>query len=502
MGLTPELTHRRLQETVSLFALQRDVPPAAVNAHLHDLADVTSPVILPRASAVRRAGRRRRRVHTLLASVAAVAAALGSGAIAYEPASAPSATGAARSTLRAPSSPAGAVSPPGTRVAPAGPAQPTMLDADQIDRLGIHQRWTVTSPSEVDIALDGQCRRSAFADPLPRAREARAFQAAGTPARVAVQRVEVSTSAQRARQAYATTLAWYAQCEMGRLQLVDSYQVAGVGDAAAALRFRLWSRPMTSYWVALTRVGPVTTSTVSSTAGGPPPPADQVAQSLADSVAMLCAAGGPVDDPSSCRTHPALHAVPPPTQPADRGLLTAVDLPPAGEVAQPWVGTTPTVPTDNPAATSCDRADFLGAGAVRARTRTFLTPGADLPTRFGLSETYGVFTSPADARRFMSGIVHRVDSCQVRELATTVHPGPDTPRPPAGTPAPAAQARTWRLDTAVTAHRTVSFRLGFVRVGAAVAELTFAPAAGADIPAPRFRDLVLRAGDRLRALDQ
>jgi hypothetical protein len=159
-------------------------------------------------------------------------------------------------------------------------------------------------------------------------------------------------------------------------------------------------------------------------------------------------------------------------------------------VTQPWVGTTPSAPHDNPAATACDRADFLDAGAVRSRTRTFLVPEAHLPTRFGLSETYGVFASRASARRFLAHVVHRVDHCQARNLATKVHPGPAQRR-----------AHTWRLDTAVTAHRTVTFRLGFVRVGRTVAELTFAPAEDADMPARRFEKLVLRAGDRLRALE-
>jgi len=52
----------------------------------------------------------------------------------------------------------------------------------------------------------------------------------------------------------------------------------------------------------------------------------------------------------------------------------------------------------------------------------------------------------------------------------------------------------------VTARRTVTFRLGFVRSGAAVAEVTFSPVGADDISAARFRDLVARAGQRLREL--
>jgi hypothetical protein len=311
-----------------------------------------------------------------------------------------------------------------------------------------------------------------------------------------VQRLDVSTSALRAQQAYETVVAWYAQCEMGRLQLRDAYRVDGVGDAATALKFRLWQQPATTYWVSVARVGVVTTSTVSATVGGPPPPPAEVAQSLADSVAMVCGTHGPAHGAVGCETHPAPTVVPPPSEPQERGLLTPIDLPPVGEVQQPWVGTTPRPALDNPAATTCDEADFSAAGAARARTRTFLVPESDLPARFGVSETYGVFGSAARARGFLAKMARKVDRCQIHNLATTVRAGPDLPRAKAST----VQLRTWRLDTEVSARRTVSFRLGFVRVGDAVAEVTFSPVAGDDIPAVRFRDLVLRAGQRLRGL--
>jgi hypothetical protein len=487
VGLTEEAARQQLQQAHALFAQQRGATADAVPGRLQDLAAVTAPVTLPRPTAVRRAGRRRRRSHTVIAVLAAVGVALGSGAIAYEPpsvqASPPKATGSPTTGSA-------------TAVRERPPSQ--MLDADQITRLGQHQDWRVVPPEQVDQALDQQCRLASFPDPRHRATEVRAFRAAGTPERSAMQRLEVSASALRAQQAYQTLVAWYAQCEMARLQLRDTYRVDGVGDAASALRFQLWQRPATSYWVSVVRIGVVTTSTVSATVGGPPPPLAEVVQSLADSVAMVCGASGPAHGAMGCEKHPAPSAVPAPSGPEERGLLDAIDLPPVGDVQQPWAGTTPRPARDNPAATTCDDADFIEAGATLARTRTFLIPGAHLPSRFGLSETYGVFGSAATARRFMALMTRRVDRCEVRNLATTVHPGPAAARHAASV----AGLRTWRLDTAVTARRTVSFRLGFVRVGNAVAEVTFSPAGGNDIPAGPFRDLLLRAGERLRGLGQ
>jgi hypothetical protein len=147
----------------------------------------------------------------------------------------------------------------------------------------------------------------------------------------------------------------------------------------------------------------------------------------------------------------------------------------------------------NPSATTCDRADFAKAGARTTRTRTYLIPGAALPARFGLSETYGVFRSTQAAERFLSGVRAKVGRCEDRDLATKV--------------SNATQQRTsthdlssWDLSTEVTQKTTVRFRLGFVRVGRTVAQLTFAPAPSDDMTATSFRALLVRAGDRLREL--
>ena len=44
------------------------------------------------------------------------------------------------------------------------------------------------------------------------------------------------------------------------------------------------------------------------------------------------------------------------------------------------------------------------------------------------------------------------------------------------------------------------FRVGFVRVGRTVAQVTFAPAPADDMSESGFRSLLVRSGDRLREL--
>jgi hypothetical protein len=278
---------------------------------------------------------------------------------------------------------------------------------------------------------------------------------------------------------------------VGRLQLLNAYRVDNIGDRANVLMVRLWRRPVTTMSVAVARTGAVTTSTVGTTVGGAPPSAAQITQSLADAVAMLCARSGSED----CAKRPSYHVVPPPPSGEEPGLLAVADLPPVGRIDRPWVGTDAVGARSNPSATTCDRAGFASSGASPTRSRTYLIPGAAVPTRFGLSETYGVFPSPRAAARFLSTVRARVGSCEDRNLATTVT-GSHTLR----RGSPQVDLSSWNLATEVSDAVDVRFRVGFVRVGRTVAQVTFAPSARDDMSEPAFRSLLVRAGDRLREI--
>ena len=258
--------------------------------------------------------------------------------------------------------------------------------------------------------------RSRFADPDGFAAIVRSFQAAGTPRRTAVQTVEVSKTEKQAQEGFRTTVGWYAGCRVGRLQLLNAYRVDNIGDEADVLMVRVWKKPVTTMSVAVARTGRVTTSTVGTSVGASPPPAQQITQSLADAVAMLCGRSGSQD----CAKRPTYRVVPPPPSGEERGILAVADLPPVGRIAQPWVGTAPAPAGLNPSATTCDRADFTKSGARTTRTRTYLIPEAYLPARFGLSETYGVFPSTKAAAKFLTDVRAKVARCEDRDLATKV----------------------------------------------------------------------------------
>lgn len=459
--------------------------PSAVGDPVLALGDELGGTVLPRASSIRRAGQRRSRIRTVVGVTAAVAVVVGSGAFAYdkgEPVAA-----AQRPRLIRPTE--------GARVPVAletgAPTADQLLDTDQIRRLGMRQQWREDSTGDNTSGdgINAVCQPDRFADPDGLAALVRTFSTKKGPARSAVQMVEVSKSAKQARQTFRTTVQWYADCRVARLQVLNAYEVNRLGDEASVLMLRVWKRPVRTYSVAVARVGSITTSTIGTTVGAAPPPPGEIVQSLADSVAMLC----PSTPSQVCATSPRRRPAPPPPSGEGRGMLAVPDLPPVGRILRPWVGTKPTRAPGNPSTTTCVQADF---GATRSsRTRTFLIPQARLPARFGLSETYGVFRDDRAARAFLAQVRSRVSTCADRDLATKVSSPVRQ-----GTEAGRRDLSSWMLTTEISAQESVRFRVGFVRVGNRVAQISFVPTPSDDISPRAFLALLNRAGDRLLEL--
>ena len=483
IGSTVDAAERNLQAATANVVAALDVDSASIRGHLASL-DAAAEITLPRASIIRRAGRKRRHSHAAIGAAVATVAAIASGAFVYQP----DEVQASDAHLVKPT-PTLEVEEP-EEVLPTGGQ---LLDHHQIERLGSSQKWSATDTSDntAGKGINTICQQSRFADPNGLSALVRKFQARGKPSRSAVQTIETSKSETQAEEAFATTVGWYAGCQVGRLQLLRAYRVDNIGDQANVLVVRVWKKPVTTYSVAVARIGRVVTSTVGKTVGAEPPPPQQVTQSLADAVSMLCAKSGSAD----CARTPTFARVPPPPSGDEPGILSVGDLPPVGRINEPWVGISPQRARENPSVTVCDRANFVRSGASKSRTRTFLIPGAKLPSRFGLSETYGVFGSPRAADRFLTDVRRRVANCEDEHLATDVR-NPATFRDAR----PSMEMSTWDIATEISENETVLFRLGFVRVGNMVAQLNFAPTQRNDVSARAFKELVARAGARLQEL--
>jgi len=510
MGVSQEVMGKLHREATAGFTANLDGEASATpRQHLLSLAEMASRARLPPASVIRRAGRKRRQTHTAVAAAAAVTVAIGSGAVAYR---APQTAGALRAAQiphaqatdrpatphTTPSSPdatpSGSAADLALESQEALPSADDLLDEDQITRLGLGQEWRVTRTHDNTNGrgINTTWQQSRFADPDGVAALVRTFAAKdGNADRSVVQTMEISKSARQAEKAFATTVGWYAGCQVGRLQLLSAYRVNNIGDQAQVLIARAWEKPVTTYSVAVARTGRIVTSTVGKNVGAQAAPPAEISQSLADAVSMLCAEGGPGD----CAGRPTFTAVPLPPSGEERGILAVADLPPIGRVDEPWVGTDAIPARVNPSATICDRTDFTDGVTRTTRTLTFLIPGAKLPDRFGISETYGVFRSPRAAARFLEGVRTRIARCEDRVAAADVR-NPGT----AHDPRSRADSMLWDVETEIADDVSVLFRLGFVRVGAAVAQVTFSPSTDEDMSRQQFGALVVRAGHRLREL--
>lgn len=487
VGETRLRTEQHLQQATAAMAVALDTDSTAIRARLEQLAPVARRAGLPRVTTVHRDGVRRRRANAALGAVLAVAVAVGAGALVTQQAPQPSTATIAGSITSPTSRP---TSPPAGRPV----SRAMLLPADQLAGVAPRNDWVVwsTTDNTGGSGLNTACQAARFADPHGLAAFVRTFTATGRPARRAVQSVEVSRSPRAAGRAYRTVLGWYAGCSSTHTQLVAAYRVPGVGDQASALVLRLPGHRPRSYVAGVARTGAVTTTTVVETRGGRPVGARALAADLASAVDRLCRA----DVAGGCATdRPRPRPTLPPPSGEQAGMLAAVDLPFVDHVAKPWVGTAAAPARRNMAATPCDHTDFTRLGAPRAMTRTFLVPQAKLPQRFGLTETYGRFARPARAEAALREVEHRVARCSHADLGSSVHHASVARHSRAG-----SSYASWRIEVEVDAHRRVGYWMGVARVGRYLAQVTFSPVPGKDISAGAFRDVVVRARDRLLEL--
>ena len=87
-----------------------------------------------------------------------------------------------------------------------------------------------------------------------------------------------------------------------------------------------------------------------------------------------------------------------------------------------------------------------------------------------------------------------MSNCEDRDLATSVVSSNTYQKN-------GADRSVYALRTEISDKESIRFRVGFVRIGRTVAQLTFVSAPKYDVTPDRFEALTVRAGDRLRELD-
>ncbi len=490
VGLPIEETERELQDAVGEFTRLRGVPTLGIREAFAPLERAIADTRFPRASIIRRAGAARRRTHTTVGAIAAVAVFLVSGTLLTDAAGVrPSLD---RSTTGSSSEPDGPDGPPPPRL----PAT-SLVTVDQVGTFFRDRDW---AEGATHANADGSsdllpCQREPYADPDGTEALVRSFagRAEDAPRAKAVQMVEASGTQGAARRTYRTLVGWFAGCAEPRVQLIATRSVEQVGDQAIQLVLRSWRRPVTTYVVGVARSGLFTTTTVHRLASEEQPDVVASGRMLAAAVEGLCS----LEDGGACATdRPRLAFTTPVRTGTAPALLSEIDLPPVSKVNQPWAGTEPEAASSNMAATRCEDAAFTGkfqgVRFTQAATRTFVVPGADLPHEFGLTETVAALPAK-QAAAFVDQVRDRLGGCAQRDLGTDVTSGKRFDGKD-------RSLSVWHLRTELSDNRSLTYSMAILRSGTSVGQLSFVQAPGVTMAKGAFDALAVRALDRLGEL--
>jgi len=473
LGWAPAKFEEHLEAATTAVSAALACAPGTIRSRLDDLGAAADTVKLPRPTIVRRSGLRRRRNHAVIGSLGAAAITVGAGAFV-----------AVETPAAAPPNPTALVNPK------------MLLTPTQIAPL-TSKPWTVVKRADgkpddntIGSGINTPCQRARFADQSGLQTWVRKYVTDGASPSKLVQTVELSDSPGAANQAYQTTLGWYAGCTAARIRILDAFGVKGVGDKAQIVRLRITGDPDRSFSVGIARTGALTTSTVLETRTATSANVRRVTDALADAVRNLCTS--PVA--AQCVTKAKAVSTALPRSGETPGTLASPDLPAIPEVPYTWLGTDPQDARINLAATTCDSANFVKAGASKPVTRSYLFPEADLPQQFGITETIGKFSSPKVALAFADRIIAKMRACPDRELSSTVSQAFVQRGKADGT-----TVALWRLQNQVAQGRpAANYWTGVTRVGSYVAQVTFTPTNKYDVNQDTFKALMVRARDRLR----
>ena len=484
VGLPLAEAEQRLQTATTQFSLHREVPTTALRPLFDQLVAVCAGQRWARATIIRRSGTTRRRTHALGGGLLVVAALVGSGLFVADANGVHPTLASAGDRLT--------TLPPADRGGDGSPQVPpvitpaALLSRAQVGNAVPGRRWRVTG-TDPGQGATLPCQQRAYADPRAETTLVRNFTSRrrkGHATMAAVQSVEYSADTNGAARGFTTAAGWFAGCLMPQTQLLSVHRVTGLGDEAEQYALRAWQRPAVTLVLGLARTGRATTVTVTRTGGSAGPDLSANLRLLVTAVDNLCTTSGG----GRCSAHPRAHTVPAPAAGGTPAMLSEFDLPPVAGVQQPWAGTTPRKALDNLAATGCDVSSFSGHGWTHSATRSFLAPGAQLSAEFGLTETVGALPAPK-AKAFVNGVRGKLASCPDRDLGTKVQ-----------RIASSADLTAWRVRTQVTAKETVTFFMGIVRHGGAVAQVGFVPDGAHTLSTKAFVALVERAGERLAAM--
>ncbi len=481
VGLSAEDGIEQTTDALARVEAVTGQPIEELERRLHALSSATDGLDVPAPVQVRKAARRGTQRNTVLLVAAALVGVLGAGFVATDE------DALARQTDLPQREKLGAER--ADIVLDARKLSDTdLLTAGQVSRLDPAAGWAVdgTDDDPENTTPYATCPTQRFADPDPLRVFVRSFSADAGNARVA-QSIEVSRSPERAEKSARTLLSWYADCTHPRVQLLSAHRVERPFGDFTILRLRSNREPERTFTVGLANSGSITSTVVHEVDGEKGPSVEEFAALLNDSVSKVCeASGGRCTDDIS-----VIRADPPRTSEAPM-FLGVVDLPPIADVDRVWAAVAARA-EPNPAASPCDRADFSGKDVEKAASRIFvLYQATELPREFGVTETVGHFASEKAAKKFVDSVRDRIEGCPDENLSAEIDQS-------AKISTDSTEGHVWRISVEARKDVTARYRVGLIRRGSDVAQVTFVTSGKKyDVTKDVFTGLVTRAGTRLQ----
>ncbi|MGH3506975.1 MAG: RNA polymerase sigma factor [Nocardioidaceae bacterium] len=487
-GLTDDAARRSLDGTeAAVREAWIDLDAASLATRLNAVREDLHDVPFQPPKRLRREGNRRRRSHIVLAGTAALALAIGAGALTAAKPQASAVTEAEPGTpmLTTPSA-----SPPETFEQPDFTTD-QLMPLDEVAALDPDATWRITDTS-ADFGHTRPlhpCLTMIPSDPKATHVWLRQVETARKQQPTSVtQLLEVSKNDKRADASYDRLVAQLATCPRGGYEVTDFGKLRGIGTDSHYVRLaQATRRGVEDDQLVISRTGRATVVWLVQAPEQHRVSDRRLSALLYDSVNWVC---GYSDGRCASQRYSPQNLTPPPAR-RTAGFLSAVDMPVLPGLPDPWVATPPQRTRSNPAATECDRSDFRAEGATGLRYSDFVVPTAEkLSDIFGMTQSVGEFRTTDAARDFVRGVRRAVATCNDRQLSLEVR-GDDSFEVPRGS------GEVWEISVGTSEQRALMFRTALVRVGTSVTQLTFTGSRSHDLSTSEYVDLARRAVARL-----
>ncbi|MDR3070558.1 MAG: hypothetical protein LBU38_06080, partial [Propionibacteriaceae bacterium] len=366
------------------------------------------------------------------------------------------------------------------------PAPDPLLTVDDMAGLGVGE-WLV-SP-EVPTAANALCIGATYETaPLADRIATRQLNTAGNPANTVANLVATYATLQIAGQVLADQVSQMGICPGVTAQLVNSYDIAGLGDEFSAFTLMLETDVLEYHTIFLGRTGRVNifVDLVDSQKAIAPAEASGM---LVKVLNRLCRGGE-----GACPTGISVNATVPPVGDF-AGWLTEVDMPRINANAGAWGASEPSS-TLKITGSQCEVGDLKKVSGAKALQRTLLLVGdPKAPKSFGVDQVDYTFDDPDKAAKYAKELNRGLANCADTRPTAAVEEGANIKGVGAGDAA--FTGKTYQITHTISVDSSTVYRVAVITSGSSVGYLFANPSANFNFSDQQWKAIATRAAERI-----